>query len=101
LLATFAPTGPKQCSELDVVQYDSDKIIQLLGVDFKLIKTTNEAHPHPNQHNGDIVGGAKYTRANRPCVLVYQEQVKNRSIALKRECDIKSMTRDEKLTLLK
>jgi hypothetical protein len=37
LLATFAPTSPKQCSELDVVQYDSEKIIQLLGVDFKII----------------------------------------------------------------
>ncbi|SSC07598.1 class I SAM-dependent methyltransferase [bacterium endosymbiont of Bathymodiolus sp. 5 South] len=54
LLATFAPTGPKQCSELDVVQYDSDKIIQLLGVDFKLIKTTNEAHPHPNGSTQDF-----------------------------------------------
>ena len=62
---------------------------------------TNDLDKRLRQHNGDIVGGAKYTRANRPCVLVYQEQVKNRSTALKRECDIKSMTRDEKLTLLK
>jgi predicted GIY-YIG superfamily endonuclease len=31
-------------------------------------------------------------------VLAYQEQVKDRSTALKRECEIKSMTRDEKLT---
>ncbi len=48
LLATFAPDGPKECSELDIVQYDTDKITNLLGNDFKLIKTTNEKHPHPN-----------------------------------------------------
>jgi hypothetical protein len=54
-LATFAPTGPKQCSELDVVQYDSDKIIQLLGVDFKLIKTTNEAHPKWQAKNTRLI----------------------------------------------
>jgi 2-polyprenyl-3-methyl-5-hydroxy-6-metoxy-1,4-benzoquinol methylase len=54
LLATFAPTGPKQCSELDIVQYDKDKIIQLLGNDFKLIKTTSETHPHPNGSTQDF-----------------------------------------------
>ena len=48
LLATFAPDGPKQCSELDIVQYDTRKITQRLGEDFKLIQTANEKHPHPN-----------------------------------------------------
>ncbi len=51
------------------------------------------------QHNGEIVGGAKYTRANAPCVLVYQESAKNRSAAAKRESEIKAMTRKDKLTL--
>lgn len=54
LLATFAPTGPKSCSELDIVQYDKDKITQLLGEKFKLIKTTSEAHPHPNGSTQDF-----------------------------------------------
>ena len=54
LLATFAPTGPKQCSELNIVQYDVDKITQLLGNDFKLIKTTSETHPHPNGTTQDF-----------------------------------------------
>lgn len=54
LLATFAPTGPKQCSELDIVQYDKDKITQLLGEGFKLIKTTSETHPHPNGSTQDF-----------------------------------------------
>lgn len=48
LLATFSPTGPKRCSELNIVQYDVDKITQLLGSDFELLKTTSEIHPHPN-----------------------------------------------------
>ncbi len=54
LLATFAPTGPKQCSELDIVQYDKDKITQLLGKGFRLIKTTSETHPHPNGSTQDF-----------------------------------------------
>ncbi len=48
LLATFAPTGPKECSELNIEQYDTDKITCLLGDGFSLIKTTAESHPHPN-----------------------------------------------------
>ncbi|AYQ56846.1 COG2827: putative endonuclease containing a URI domain [Bathymodiolus thermophilus thioautotrophic gill symbiont] len=62
---------------------------------------TNDINKRLRQHHGDIVGGAKYTRANAPCTLVYQEQAKDRSTALKREHEIKSMSRDEKLTLLK
>ncbi len=54
LLSTFAPTGPKQCSELNIVQYDSDKITLLLDTDFKLIKTTSEIHPHPDGSTQDF-----------------------------------------------
>lgn len=48
LLSTFALDGPKECSDLDVVQYDADKISTLLGQNFKLLKTQNEKHAHPN-----------------------------------------------------
>ncbi|MBC8494274.1 MAG: class I SAM-dependent methyltransferase [Candidatus Thioglobus sp.] len=48
LLSTFSPDGPKECSNLDIVQYDEAKIVQLLGGKFELIKTVNEKHPHPN-----------------------------------------------------
>lgn len=54
LLATFTPTGPKRCSKLDIVQYDVNKVTQLLGNDFKLIKTTGETHPHPNGSTQDF-----------------------------------------------
>lgn len=48
ILATFSPQGPKSCSNLEIVQYDLDKITRLLGLNFKLIKTTAEQHPNPN-----------------------------------------------------
>lgn len=61
---------------------------------------TNDINRRLRQHNGEIVGGAKYTQANHPCELVYQEKAKDRNSAQKRECKIKSMRRDEKLLLI-
>ncbi len=45
--------------------------------------------------------GAKYTRARRPVKLVYSETFKTVGLALKREAEIKRLTRSEKLQLLK
>lgn len=61
---------------------------------------TNDIDKRLRQHNGEIMGGAKYTKAFGPCVLVYQEQAKNKSVALKREYEIKNMTRKDKLLLV-
>ena len=58
---------------------------------------TNDLSRRLRQHNGDIKGGAKYTRANAPCQLVYQEVMKDRSEASKREYEIKQMDRSVKL----
>ncbi|NYT26856.1 MAG: GIY-YIG nuclease family protein [Candidatus Thiodubiliella endoseptemdiera] len=62
---------------------------------------TNDIKKRLRQHNGEIIGGAKYTRANGPCELVYQENAKDRSTAQKRECEIKALSRSEKLTLIR
>lgn len=62
---------------------------------------TNHLDQRIRQHNGEIKGGAKYTRANGPCELVYQEKSKDRSSASKREYEIKTMSRDDKLSLIK
>ena len=43
--------------------------------------------------------GAKYTRGRGPLELVYQEEVADKSAALKREYAIKQLTRAEKLAL--
>ncbi|MGB0206130.1 MAG: GIY-YIG nuclease family protein [Neptuniibacter sp.] len=53
------------------------------------------------QHNGELVGGAKYTRLRRPVMLVWKEIHKDRSSAAKKEWQIKQLRRSEKLLLLK
>ncbi len=44
--------------------------------------------------------GAKYTRARRPVRLVYHESLPSRSAALRREAELKSFTRAEKLRII-
>lgn len=44
--------------------------------------------------------GAKYTRSRLPVRLVYQETQPDKSAALKRELEIKGLTRAEKLRLI-
>ena len=44
--------------------------------------------------------GAKYTRSRGPLELVYCEVCGDHSTALKRECEIKALTRAEKLKLI-
>lgn len=52
------------------------------------------------QHNGEHVGGPKYTRGRRPVHLVWSIEVTNRSTALQREAAIKKLSRREKLQLI-
>ncbi len=51
-------------------------------------------------NNNEKPLGAKYTRTRRPVTLVYHERVESRSIASKREMEIKGLGRDEKLKLI-
>ena len=44
--------------------------------------------------------GAKYTRGRGPLELVYQERVPDKSAALRREYQIKRLTRQEKEQLI-
>ena len=44
--------------------------------------------------------GAKYTRGRGPLELVYCEDCGDHSAALKRELEIKAMTREEKLNMI-
>jgi putative endonuclease len=44
--------------------------------------------------------GARYTRSKKPVRLVYHEQFDSRSSASKREMEIKSLRRSNKLKLL-
>jgi len=45
-------------------------------------------------------GGARYTRGRGPLRLVYQECCSDRSHALRRECEIKRLNREQKQRLI-
>lgn len=60
--------------------------------------STNDVKKRLAAHNAGR--GAKYTRARRPCALVYTEQAESRSAALRREAVIKRLTRAQKLRLI-
>ena len=61
---------------------------------------TNNIEKRLKQHSGEIKGGAKYTRSNWPCRLVYKEKSISRSEASQKEAIIKKMSKVEKQTLI-
>ncbi|MFW5993998.1 MAG: GIY-YIG nuclease family protein [Halanaerobiaceae bacterium] len=59
---------------------------------------TNDPVRRIEEHNsGD---GAKYTRGRRPVKLVYLEEFADKSEAMKREYEIKQLSRTDKLELI-
>ena len=53
-----------------------------------------------NEHNNSKLG-AKYTMARRPVKIVYSKKFRNRSLASKAEIQIKKLSREEKVELIK
>ena len=43
---------------------------------------------------------SKYTRVRLPVVLVYTEKARDRSVASKRECEIKALSRSQKVAFI-
>ncbi|KXJ51925.1 GIY-YIG nuclease family protein [Neptuniibacter pectenicola] len=62
---------------------------------------TTDLQRRLRQHNGDLVGGAKYTQVRRPVRIVWNESQQNRSAACQREAAIKKLSRSDKLALVK
>lgn len=52
------------------------------------------------EHNGELSGGARYTRSRRPVALVYSEPCATRQQACRLESGIKSLNRAGKLKLI-
>ena len=52
------------------------------------------------QHNGEIVGGARYTQGRRPVTLVWSESAKDRSEAQRREYQVRRLSRTAKRQLI-
>ncbi len=61
---------------------------------------TTDLERRISEHNTSDLW-AKYTRVRRPVKLVYFEEMENRSLASKREIEIKKMTKKQKLELIK
>ncbi len=75
--------------EVYIVQCRDDKLYT--GI-------TNDLERRVEEHNSGQ--GANFTRPRKPVKLVYHETRPNRSEALKREAEIKKLSRYEKLELL-
>ncbi len=45
--------------------------------------------------------GAKYTKSRRPVEVAYVEACESKSDALKRECAVKRMTREQKIQMIR
>ena len=61
---------------------------------------TTDTERRVKEHNGPKKG-AKYTRCRQPVDLIFKEEALNRSIATKREIQIKKLTHSAKLHLIK
>lgn len=59
---------------------------------------TNDLNARVEKHNRGE--GAKYTKSRRPVKLIYSEEFPTKSLAMKRECEIKKLRRSAKLKLL-
>jgi UV DNA damage endonuclease len=59
---------------------------------------TNDLARRLEQHNAGTA--SRYTRSRLPAVLVYQESQPNKSMALKRELEIKKLSREAKKSLI-
>ena len=59
---------------------------------------TNNLEKRIKDHNAGR--GAKYTKARRPVVLVYKEEFPTKQEAMKREWEIKRLSRKEILSMI-
>lgn len=59
---------------------------------------TTDVQRRTREHN--LGRGAKYTRSRRPVSLVYYEEYETKTEAMRREYNLKQLTREEKLKLV-
>ena len=62
---------------------------------------TNDLQRRVQEHNSDKFKSAKYTKGRRPVKLVYFEKYKTVNEALKREFEIKKLTKEKKENLIR
>lgn len=62
---------------------------------------TTDLERREKEHNWKLKWWAKYTRVRQPVKLIYSEDFETRSEACKREYEIKKLSRNKKLDLIK
>ena len=60
---------------------------------------TNDLEKRIKAHNDGR--GAKYTRSRRPVALAYYEEFRTKEEAMRREWEIKRMSREQKLKMIR
>jgi len=80
----------------------SDYIVYIVKCNDHTLYTgiTTDLDRRVREHNGDLSGGARYTKHRSPVKVVYHETLSSRSEACKREWDLKQLRRSEKLLLI-
>lgn len=61
---------------------------------------TTDIERRLKQHRGELVWWAKYTKYRQPIELIYKEYIDGRSLATKREIEIKKLSKTNKLKLI-
>ncbi len=61
---------------------------------------TTDMERRLRQHNGELLGGAVYTRSRRPVTIQYVEMVSDRASAQSREAIIKALSKEDKMRLI-
>lgn len=103
LLYKTVPTGTGLAFFNNTIELDSEPFYSLYIVkcadDTLYTGIAKESGKRIEEHNNSQKG-AKYTKARRPVVLVYEERHRSKSAALKREIEVKKMTRTQKEKLI-
>ena len=47
VIATFGPSGPQQCSGLDICRYDAKALASFFGLEFELVRSIEKEHVTP------------------------------------------------------
>ncbi|NIA31959.1 MAG: GIY-YIG nuclease family protein [Actinobacteria bacterium] len=61
---------------------------------------TRDIEKRLQMHNGEMAGGARYTRSRRPVHLAYFEVHSSQSAAMRREREIKKLSKKKKEALV-
>ena len=61
---------------------------------------TSNLEKRVREHNSVNSRGSKYTRAKRPVKLIYSEKYRSKKTAMKREIEVKRLTKVEKEKLV-